>query len=275
MEIIQYIQSFSNPILDIFFKFITHVGAQTLGIFLAIFFFWCIDKKFGYRFLYGILFSFSLNNTIKGIVNSPRPIGLEGINSYEVETATGSSFPSGHSQGNATTVTLLIDQFRYRWLWIVGIIMLILVPISRLYLGVHWPIDVIFGTLIGIASAIISNKIFNLSNIKGRYVLLFSLFIYILLGLFFPSDDLYKALGAFTGYFLAMIIEERYINFNPKTSLKNNILKIIIGLLGTAIIYLGFSILKDTLIISFIKYFSITFYAIAIAPALFVKLKLS
>lgn len=275
MEIIKYIQSFSSPFLDMFFSFITHVGAQTLGIFLAILFFWCIDKKFGYRFLYGILFSFSLNNVVKGIFKAPRPIGVEGIHSSEVQTATGDSFPSGHSQGNATTVTILIDQFRYKWLIVIGVIMLILVPVSRLYLGVHWPRDVIWGTIIGIVSAIISNKIFNLSNIKGRYILVISLLLYLSLGLFFPSDDLFKALGAFTGFIVGMLIEEKYINFNANTSLKNNIIKVIIGLLGAGLIYLGFSIFADSIMISFIKYFSITFFAIVIAPIIFIKLKLT
>lgn len=275
MEIIKFIQGFSNPFLDKFFSIITNLGGQSLGIFLSILFIWCIDKKFGYRFLYGILFSFNLNNIIKGLVNSKRPIGIEGIRSLQVHTATGSSFPSGHSQGNATTITLLLDQFRYRWLFVLGFFMFILIPLSRLYLGVHWPIDVILGSIIGIISAFISNKIFNLSNLYERKILVFSLFFYLILALIVPNDDLYKALGALSAFIIGMLIEEKYINYNPKTSFMKNIIKFLIGMLGALIIYLLFSLLPKSIYVSYIKYFCLCFWAIVLAPLLFIKLNLA
>ncbi|MGG7178848.1 phosphatase PAP2 family protein [Clostridium paraputrificum] len=275
MEIIKFIQQFSNEFLDVFFTIVTYSGAQTLGIFVSIILFWCYDKKLGYRFLYGVIFSFSLNNSIKGFFNSPRPIGVEGIISSHVSTATGSSFPSGHSQGNATSFTLLMSKFKNKWLWTFGILMIILVPLSRLYFGVHWPIDVFVGTLLGIISVIISNKIFNTYLNKGIFILIISLVAFLSIGLLFPSNDLYKAIGSFSALVLGIYIEDEFIGYNPNGSKSNNIKKIFIGLTGALIIYFIFSIFNSSLLISFVKYFAITLYAIVLAPLIFIRLKLN
>ncbi|MGL5150290.1 MAG: phosphatase PAP2 family protein [Clostridium sp.] len=274
MDIIIFLQSLANPFLDVFFSIITNLGAQTLGIFVGIILFWCGNKKTGYRFMYGVIFSFSLNNIIKIIVKAPRPIGTPGINSSQVSTATGYSFPSGHSQGNSTTFTLLMGILKSKGFWCFGIIMMILVPISRLYFGVHWPIDVIFGTILGILSVLVSNRLFDyFEHKKPRYILL-SFIPFMILGLFFPSNDLYKALGAFTAFCIGYIIEKKYIKFTPNSSLGSNLKKIAIGLLGALIIYIGFEKLLSGLWIDFIKYFSITFWGIVICPIIFKKLHL-
>lgn len=272
MDTIIFLQKFASPFWDLFFTIITYLGAQTLGIFIGIILFWCGNKDKGYRFLYGVVFSFSLNNLIKGIVKAPRPIGTPGINSSHVSTATGYSFPSGHSQGNATTFTLLMGEIRKKWFWTLGIIMMILVPLSRMYFGVHWPKDVIVGTLLGIVSVFISNWIFKLALEKSDLYILFSYIPFMIIGLFFPSDDLFKALGAFTALAIGFIIERRYIHYVAPKQRKSQIINVVIGLLGALLIYISFKLFADGILISFIKYFSITFWAIVICPIIFKKI---
>lgn len=267
-----FLQQFTSPFWDVFFTIITYLGAQTLGIFIGIILFWCGNKEKGYKFLYAVVFSFSLNNIIKGIVKAPRPIGTPGINSSHISTATGYSFPSGHSQGNATTFTLLMGEIRKKWFWALGIIMMILVPISRLYFGVHWPKDIIVGTFLGIISVFISNRIFKLAYEKNDLYIFFSYVPFMLIGIVFPSDDLFKALGAFTAIAVGFIIERRYIKYVSPNATKQKIINTLIGLLGALLIYLCFSLLSNSIFISFIKYFSLTFWAIVICPLIFTKL---
>lgn len=276
MEVIKYIQNFSNPSLDFFFSIITNLGGQTIGIVIAIILFWCINKKLGYKFSYAILFSFSLNNILKGIFNAPRPIGIDGIQSGEVNTATGSSFPSGHSQGNATTFAFLMGEYKNKFLWSIGIFMLVMVPLSRLYFGVHWPKDVIAGTIIGLISVVISNKIFDKCYGKTFSLIIYYLILFLILGLFFPSNDLVKALGAFTALIISLIIETKYISFNPKGSIKTNILKCFIGITGLLIIYILFSsLIYTSYILNFFKYFSMSLWTFLVCPYIFIKLKLA
>lgn len=275
MEVIQYIQGFANPFLDFFFSTITHIGGSTVGIIFSILLFWCVNKRLGYKFLYAVIFSFSLNNLIKGFFNSSRPIGQPGILSRNIATATGSSFPSGHSQASATTFTFLISQYRNIYIWIIGIFMMIMVPLSRLYLGVHWPKDVIAGTIIGIISVFISNKIFESSFDKSLSLIIYSLILFVIIGIFVPSNDLSKSLGAFIGLVVSLIIEKKFINFDPTGSFINHLIKCLIGVIGALIIYLVFSkFLPSSNFFSLLKYSLIVMWAVSISPYIFIKFKL-
>jgi len=95
MGIILFLQQFASPFLDGFFQLVTMLGEEYFYIFLTAFIFWCVDKRYGYKLSFAFLFSGVLNGATKSIVNASRPIGVEGIRSLRVETATGTSFPSG------------------------------------------------------------------------------------------------------------------------------------------------------------------------------------
>ncbi|AIY84080.1 MAG: phosphatase PAP2 family protein [Clostridium baratii] len=274
MEVIKFIQQFSNPFLDVFFSIITNLGGQTIGVVTSLILFWCIDKKLGFKFLYAMLFSFSLNNILKGFFNAKRPIGTEGIISGEINTATGSSFPSGHSQGNGTAFAFLMNQYRNKLVWIVGIAMLILVPLSRLYLGVHWPIDVIMGTLIGILSVFISNKIFDNYYNNSSHIIIYTTIVFLVLGVFLPSEDLLKALGALSALTISLLLERSFLNFDPSGTTSQHIIKVLIGVIGALLIYLIISPILTHGIFLFIKYFLLIFWATFICPIIFLKLHL-
>lgn len=94
----------------------------------------------------------------KAIVNKPRPHEADST-IISIKNATNGSFPSGHTSeafATATTIALINHKWyvvvpAYTWAGLVGY--------SRLYMGVHYPSDVIAGALLGTGSAWLSYKL--------------------------------------------------------------------------------------------------------------------
>lgn len=234
-EIIRFIQSISNPILDNFFILVTMMGEETFFMVLAAVVFWCIDKDFGYRMGFAYLSNTVINSGIKDIFKLNRPIGQPGIRSLRLETAGGYSFPSGHSQCAASMWTSLMLRIRKRWMYIAGTILIILVAVSRLYLGVHWPLDVLTGAALGVLWVFVSNSMFNYAERTGKKTI-FLLFIIpmLILLVVFRYGDYYKAAGTALAFYLGYIIEPKYIKYRVNASIPIQIIKVVIGL-GVAI----------------------------------------
>lgn len=146
IEFILALQSHQSPLLDIFFNFITQFGglAYILVIPLIV---WCIEPRMGIRTLLAMVIAQYLVMLIKDIVQEPRPYLADSRIVSEGEH--GFSFPSGHAMGSMVFYGLLILWTDQRWLrWLLAAL-IVLIGLSRNYLGVHYPHDVLFGWLLG------------------------------------------------------------------------------------------------------------------------------
>ena len=274
LNIIRAIQSIANPFLDGLFQFITMFGEEAILIPLIAVIYWAFNKKMGEYIAYASLTSVLVNGAIKDIFKAKRPIGEPGIRSLRVETATGYSFPSGHTQGTASFWSAIAIYLKNNYMYGISGLIIVLVAISRLYLGVHYPKDVLFGAIFGILTSFITYKLFNKVNNKiALYFITFIIFIPALL--YAHSADFIKGMGTFLGFALGIYVEKKYVNFSVEGKSANKILRVVIGLAILILLKVGLkAVFPNKLVFHFLRYFIIVFFGIGLYPAIFKKLKL-
>ena len=301
LDILMYLQSIRNELLTGIFTFFTICTEVPVITVLTAMLYWCINKKAGQRILFALAGSLNINVAVKNIVKMPRPIGTKGLISLRIQTATGYSFPSGHTQTATTFWTSMIAQFKNIWIYIIGILMILGAGISRLYLAVHWPMDVIVGWILGIILSILFIKLFDyIDNSKNYYILVIIMLIFGVCTYFVGGEDFYKLFGLYSGFALGYMVEDTYISFSTENKQRKNIfskstskiegtkgkiLRFIIGIISLLIVYLIFKNIENTFMIGkneeiinifkYLKYTIIVFWGVAIAPALFKLFKLA
>ncbi len=120
--------------------------------------YWCINSSLGIRVGLALLSTASLNSWLKSLFHGSRPYWFsDTIDSFSQETSFG--FPSGHSQSAVVVWGRIASWIKRTWTWMVAILLIFLIGLSRIYLGVHWTTDVLFGWLIGIIFLIIFKKL--------------------------------------------------------------------------------------------------------------------
>ena len=156
MEFLRFLESIRTPVGDALMSFITLFGEETLFIVLALVFFWCIDKKRGFYLLFTCFAGTVCIQFLKMAFRIPRPWVLDPnftIVESAREAATGYSFPSGHTQCAAGLWGGIARSAKKRAVQIGGTALVLLVGLSRMYLGVHTPLDVLVS--LGIALVVI------------------------------------------------------------------------------------------------------------------------
>ena len=179
MSLLYLLEDLRSPVLDFFFSFITLFGEETLFMAVGMIVFWCVDKYQGYYLLCTGFLGTVFNQCLKMLCRVPRP-WIKDPNFTIVESArdaaTGYSFPSGHTQTAAGLyggVARMTKQKRLRYSMIA---LALLVGLSRMYLGVHTPADVLVSLAIAVALIFVAYPLFKKAeqSPKVMYIILFS-----------------------------------------------------------------------------------------------------
>ncbi len=282
---LKFLESIRTDFWNNFFESVTILGEETVYIFLICIIYFMFDKKIAQKLFFIAATSIGVNCVIKNIVKLPRPFTNGNVSCVRPETATGYSFPSGHTQIASTCTSALAFILKKRWSVIFAFIATFLVGFSRLYLGAHFPVDVIFGVLLGIISAFTLNKLHD--NSKNVYKLYYSvaLIATVFAGVFIikPNPlylDFYKFYGLFLGFICAVKFEERFVKFTYDCSIYKKLVRVIIGV---ALAYtlkesIKLILVTDSVIISYfynaIRYFILVTVVFGILPLIFKKIKM-
>jgi membrane-associated phospholipid phosphatase len=136
------------PQLESFFKLISTLGIEEFYLALMPLVYWSVHKEVGRALAYVFLVGNVLNTTLKHAFREPRPFWLDP--SLEKFTDSGYGLPSGHAQFTTTIYLFFATWIRRRWMWFLAIVMIILMSLSRIYLGSHFVHDVVVGILVGL-----------------------------------------------------------------------------------------------------------------------------
>ena len=256
MNLLYLLEDARTPFFNAFFSLITLLGEEVAFMAIGVTVLWCFSKTKGYFLLITGFFGTLINQFLKIIFKVPRPF-VKDKNFTIVESAregaSGFSFPSGHTQSSVTLFGGIARSFKGKLVKVISITLAVLVPFSRLYLGVHTPLDVGVSILISLA-LIFSYPLFEKAQRNDNIMLaiiltLNALSIFFLLYVFlFPFDsfvyleenvqNLYSAqknactlLGCAVGLLVVYPLEKKFVNFETKAVWWAQILKVIIGLI--------------------------------------------
>jgi membrane-associated phospholipid phosphatase len=306
-----------TPILDTFWSAVTILGLEVSWFLIIAAIYWLGYKREGVLLALVLISSDFIQSTLKFIVGSPGPTRLE---VRRLDRSMGPTFPSGHTQ-QATSST-----FTSAWLakkgapllskrglplFVLAAAISVLVAVSRVYLGAHWPTDVIGGLLIGLlifgAYALIGDKAWNAlkARIKNPWIyvaIILAIFIaipavipfqwqvnwytnmlatsYVMGTLPFTILTVYPfdwglswyLSGAIAGFLSGAALEHKYVQLTTPSSRKHGVARLVIGATVALVSYF----LLDKIPYGPLQF---PFYALLglwislIAPALFKKIE--
>ena len=250
MEVLYFFEKLRMPVLNEFMLDVTYFGDEIAFLVAALILFWCVDKHRGYYVLAVGFFGTLANQFLKITCRVPRPWVRDPeftILEQAREAATGYSFPSGHSQSGVGTFGAIASTAKNKAVKWACVAVMVLVPISRMYIGVHYPSDVLVAS--GMALALIAAMRPLVYKDNGKYIpaifgvgIVLSAAFLAYMELFpFPADidphnmesavkNAYTLLGCLLGLVAAYYVDEKKLHFPVKAVWWAQILKVAIGL---------------------------------------------
>ncbi|MDR2080240.1 MAG: phosphatase PAP2 family protein [Treponema sp.] len=248
IDLIQQIQSIQSPLLTGFIKFITVLGTEYFYIPVILLIFWCINEEKGASLGFIIILSAFINGFFKELLKQPRPFSLEPSVGLAFEPSYG--IPSGHAQ-----LSLCFWLFLAFWLGgsrfgrrsarvilLGAILFILLIAFTRLYLGLHFPTDILAGWILGALTLglwfVFRTKVTMLLN-EGKLRAKMITIAAIAFGMnaLFPTD---RSLGGlFLGFSAGYALMLEYVPFNAAsgTFFSARCLRYVLGIAGCALIY--------------------------------------
>ena len=282
LGIVRGLQALASPALTIAMKGVSLAGTEVCYLVLLPLIYWCVDKRRGLRVGILIFLSTAINMRLKTAFAQPRPYDLDPSVGMAKESSFG--LPSGHAQVSTVFAGSAAPLLRRPW----GIVFMVALPlavgISRIYLGVHFPTDVLAGWAIG-AAIVAADRL--LGDRIGRAVaglrenLALALVAAVALGMNVLTGRDASLGGVFFGLAGAAIYARKAAPFSTSGSLGKRALRYLVGMAGIGIVYALPKLLLASAeaggppLFRFLRYALLGAWVSAGAPWLFLKMGLA
>lgn len=252
MELLYTLENIRTPLLDTVMGLVTNLGGEAVFIAAAIIVFWCLSKSCGYYMMTVGFAGTIINQFLKLWFRIPRPWvkdpGFTIVESARAE-ATGYSFPSGHTQNAFAVFGAPARYFKSTTLRIVLVLLIALTAFSRMYVGVHTPLDVGVSLIVGTVLVFVIYPFFrDMDRSPKKVYIIFGIFIVmaaafvVFVELYdFPADidtdnyasglkNAYMILFCSAGLLLTFHVDTKYVRFPTHAVWWAQIIKVVAGL---------------------------------------------
>lgn len=283
--ILQALEKIRCPFLDVFFGIFTALGEEMIVAAVIAVIYICFSKRVGEQALVTVLTASCLTTAIKSGVRRLRPYEAGTVDRVNIDNPLVStadldadmSFPSGHATATGGFFSALAIRIRTPLAIVLCSVFVLLVMLSRLYLGVHYPTDVLAGLAIGAGCAFLWNFIYYKWYGARLYIYL-GIAICTLPLLFFErtgTESMFQISALTLATAAGLLIEDKFIRFEDTKRWLHRLFRLLIVLACAAVPYLALHFaLPDGNWFSFLTYFAALFSAMTLAPFLYKKLKI-
>ena len=251
MDFLYLLEKIRVPVVNEFMLGITYLGDEIAFLVVALILIWCADKRTGYYVLSVGFLGTIANQFMKLWFRIPRPWVLDEnftILEQAREGASGYSFPSGHTQSSVGTFGAIAYTTKHTLLRGLCIAAVVLVPCSRMYLGVHTPLDISVAAGIAAILVIVLKPII----VNNKKACVFPIFLGIMVTAAiaflcfvefytFPTDidphnmesglkNAYTLLGSILGMVTVYFADEKWLKFPTQAVWWAQVIKVAIGL---------------------------------------------
>jgi membrane-associated phospholipid phosphatase len=286
LHYIQQLQSFLGPGLRIPMQIVSLFASEAFIIAIVPAIYWCVHRKKGAELGLLILGSTFINLWIKQLLAWPRPYEI--IPSLGLAKESTYGMPSGHSQMSVVFCAYAVQFLPKKWRIPVLTGVPLLIGFSRVYLGVHFPSDVIGGYIIG-AVFFMLFKLFGsdikkaLQHSEWRLRVILAAVLSFIMNSLLPEDTMIS--GAFLGAAAGFALASRNIPIDQQDTVRQKIFRYLAGLASTGIVYFALKFASNPLnalsnnnqaqLIHFVRYAIVGGWVSYGAPFIFLKLGLA
>lgn len=282
--LLELLDRMQNKLFDLLAFLISYIGTGPFHFVLILTIYYLVDKEKGKKIGFILSIMMIFNNFLKTLFAAKRPFEFAGHENLRklnesMDGATGTSFPSGHVQNTTAILTTTSETFKKRFITITSIVLIIIVALSRIYLGVHFPGDVIVATFLGLTISLFACYMYNHATKNWhKYMIVILPLIATIPTLIIEmnnpvSADIFKSFGFALGFMIAMFCEEKFCQFDQNVPFKTKVIRFIAAGLFTMICYSTKFILPSHNLLALLRYTLVSIGGFLIVPLIIRKKK--